>query len=137
RYCERTLAPLAAATGARVRSIQEGIRSLVLSRGLGRALGAHDLVYSAGLFDYLDQRCFVALLRGLYDALAPGGTMAIGNVATDNPSRAAMEFFCDWFLVHRRPEELKALARGLRPAPVAVDVEAEPLGVNLFLVVAR
>ena len=48
-----------------------------------------------------------------------------------------MEFFCDWFLVHRRPEELRDLARDLRPAPLAIEVEAEPLGVNLFLLVAR
>jgi extracellular factor (EF) 3-hydroxypalmitic acid methyl ester biosynthesis protein len=137
RYCERTLAPVAAATGARVRFIQASIRSLLLARGLGTALGERDLIYSAGLFDYLDHRCSVALLRGLYQALAPGGTMAIGNVAADNPSRAAMEFFCDWFLVHRTAEEMRALARGLRPAPLAIDVEAEPLGVNLFLVVSR
>jgi extracellular factor (EF) 3-hydroxypalmitic acid methyl ester biosynthesis protein len=137
RYCERTLAPLAAATGARLRSIQAGIRPLLLSRGLGTALGECDLIYSTGLFDYLDDRCFAALLRGLYHALASGGTMAIGNVAAGNPSRPAMEFFCDWFLVHRDAEELQALARRLKPAPFALEVEAEPLGVNLFLMVCR
>jgi extracellular factor (EF) 3-hydroxypalmitic acid methyl ester biosynthesis protein len=137
RYCERTLAPLAAATGARIRSIQAGIRPLVLSRGLGTALGECDLIYSAGLFDYLDDRCFAALLRGLYHALASGGTVVIGNVAADNPSRPAMEFFCDWFLMHRDAEELRTLAGGLKPAPGAVEVEAEPLGVNLFLTVSR
>jgi extracellular factor (EF) 3-hydroxypalmitic acid methyl ester biosynthesis protein len=137
RYCERTLAPMAAVTGARVRYIQQAIRPLVLSRGLGDALGECDLIYSAGLFDYLDDRCFAALLRGLYHALASGGTMAIGNVAANNPSRPAMEFFYEWFLVHRDPGQLRALAGGLKPAPLAVEVEAEPLGVNLFLVVSR
>jgi SAM-dependent methyltransferase len=137
RYCERTLAPLAAATGARIRSIPAGFRALVLSRALGAALGERDLIYSAGFFDYLDRRCFAALLRGLYETLAPGGRMAIGNVAPGNPARPAMEFFCDWFLVYRDAEELRAMAAGLDPAPRAIDVETEPLGVNHFLVVER
>jgi SAM-dependent methyltransferase len=137
RYCERTLAPLAAATGARMRFVQAPIRRLLLTRNLGTALGECDLIYSAGLFDYLDQRCFVALLRGLYRALRPGGTMAIASLAADNPSRPAMEFFCDWFLVHREEYELRALAATLRPGPLDINVEAEPLGVNLFLVLTR
>ncbi len=136
-HCERTLAQLAARTNARVRPIRESARHLLTDRKLGEALGECDFVYSAGLFDYLPERSFTALLHVLYHSLAPGGTLAIGNVAEHNPDRATMEFFAEWFLHHRTPLELQAMADTLAPAPSKIQVEAEPTGVNLFLIVQR
>jgi extracellular factor (EF) 3-hydroxypalmitic acid methyl ester biosynthesis protein len=136
-YCERTLAPLARATGAHIEFIRESIRRLLTARQLSLALGERDLIYSAGLFDYLNERTFMALLGALYDALVPGGLLAVGNVAAHNPSRWMMEYYCDWFLRHRSPEVLTAHAAGLKPLPSSVQVDAEPLGVNLFLLVRR
>jgi extracellular factor (EF) 3-hydroxypalmitic acid methyl ester biosynthesis protein len=136
-YCERTITPLARHTGARVKFINESIRKLLVARPPSRLLGERELIYSAGLFDYLNDRAFVALLRPLYDALVPGGVMAIGNVAPHNPSRHAMEYFSDWHLNHRSSEELLRLGGRLEPAPAEMRVEAEPLGVNIFLIVRR
>lgn len=136
-YCERSLSGLAQSTGALVRVIPESVRRLLSGRALSAALGERDLVYSAGLFDYLSDRTFSALLETLYDALVPGAVLVVGNVATGNPSRWAMEYFSEWFLMHRSPDELAALGQGLLPSPAAVHVESEPLGVNLFLVVER
>ncbi len=132
-YCERTLGPLAARTGARVQFIRESIRRLLTTRQLSSALGQRDFVYSAGLFDYLNQRSFSALLGALYGTLVPGGQLAIGNVAANNPTRWFMEYCLDWFLIHRSPEDLLAFADRLEPAPTQMEVDAEPLGVNLFL----
>jgi extracellular factor (EF) 3-hydroxypalmitic acid methyl ester biosynthesis protein len=137
RYCERSLSPVAAAVGARVDYIQERVRHLLLERELGRVLGARDLVFSAGLFDYLGERMFSALLGALYSALAPGGTLAVGNMADHNPSRWFMEYYLDWFLIHRSRDELLRLGAQLAPLPSSVTVDAEPLGVNLFLLVQR
>jgi len=136
-YCERSLSGVAQSTGALVRVIPESVRRLLSSRTLSAALGARDFVYSAGLFDYLSDRMFSALLATLYDALVPGATLAVGNVANGNPSRWAMEYFSEWFLMHRSPDELHAIGTGLAPSPAAVRVESEPLGINLFLVVER
>jgi extracellular factor (EF) 3-hydroxypalmitic acid methyl ester biosynthesis protein len=136
-YCERALSSLAQSTGALVRVIPESVRRLLSGRALSAALGERDLVYSAGLFDYLSDRMFAALLATLYDALVPGATLAVGNVATGNPSRWAMEYFSEWFLMHRSARELVALSEGLTPPPTSVCVQSEPLGVNLFLVVER
>jgi extracellular factor (EF) 3-hydroxypalmitic acid methyl ester biosynthesis protein len=136
-YCERALAPIAARTHAKVQVIRESVRRLLTDRKLGQALGTCDLIYSAGLFDYFNDRTFDALLRTLQDAVAEGGTLAIGNVAAQNPNRWAMEYFTEWFLNHRSPEELVERARTLNPAPRAIETTAEPLGVNLFLIVRR
>ena len=136
-WCERRLSPLANQTGARIQFIRESIRRLIGSPELARALGPRELIYSAGLFDYLNTRSFCALLGPLYAALVKGGLLAVGNVAVNNPSRHAMEYFSGWFLIHRSAEELRAFANDLTPAPRPIEVGSEPLGVNLFLYVRR
>ncbi len=132
-YCERTLGPLAARTGARVKFIRESVRRLLTAKQLSAMLGERDFVYSAGLFDYLNQRSFLALQKALYEALVPGGQLAIGNVAQNNPTRWFMEYCLDWFLIHRSHEDLLGFAEQLEPRPARMEVDAEPLGVNLFL----
>jgi extracellular factor (EF) 3-hydroxypalmitic acid methyl ester biosynthesis protein len=132
-YCERTLSPLAVKTGVKLHFIRESVRRLLGARKLKDALGERDLIYSAGLFDYLNQRSFSALLAGLYDALAPGGHLCVGNVGSHNTSRYTMEYTLDWFLIHRSADELMEFARELTPAPRRIEVDSEPTGVNLFL----
>jgi extracellular factor (EF) 3-hydroxypalmitic acid methyl ester biosynthesis protein len=132
-YCERTLSPLAAKTGVKLHFIRESVRRLLGAKKLKDALGERDLIYSAGLFDYLNQRSFSALLAGLYDALGPSGHLCVGNVGSHNPTRHTMEYLLDWFLIHRSPAELEEFARALKPSPKRVEVDAEPSGVNLFL----
>ncbi len=132
-YCERTLSPIAIRTGAKVHFIKESVRRLLTAKKLKEALGERDFIYSAGLFDYLNARSFSALLSVLYDALAPSGHLAIGNVASNNPSRYFMEYCLDWFLIHRSREELLSFVSALTPAPARAEVDAEPSGVNLFL----
>jgi len=136
-FCERTLAPLVQQTGLHVEPIRESIRRLLVARSLTAALGARDLVYSAGLFDYLGDRGFGVLAQALYTAVVPGGRLLIGNVAHDNPSRFTMEYYSEWFLHHRTRDELAAFGRALAPTPAEVSIEAEPTGVNLFLSVRR
>lgn len=133
QYCERTIGPLAATTGAKVRFIRESVRRLLTTRELSQALGERDLIYSAGLFDYLDGRSFVALQTALYNALASSGLLIVGNYSMNNPSRYFMEYCLDWFLIHRSPEDLAAFTSELSPAASRVEVETEALGINLFL----
>ena len=92
----------------------------------------YDLIWSAGLFDYLDDEQFVFLLRSLMKMLAINGKMVIGNFSTLNPSRDYME--CgEWFLFHRDITELTELAGKAGVDPGSVSIESEATGVNLFL----
>jgi extracellular factor (EF) 3-hydroxypalmitic acid methyl ester biosynthesis protein len=136
-FGERTLAPLAARTGARVVFLGESVRRLLTAKTLSQSLGERDLVYSAGLFDYLNRRSFAALLEALYESVVPGGELAVGNVASHNPTRWWMEYALDWYLLHRSSDELLQMGRMLSPTPVDLEVEAEPLGVNLFLTIRK
>jgi|SRR5215510_9234598 len=136
-HCEHTLAPLAAATGARIHAIHERLRALMPRGSLSQKLGQCALIYSAGLFDYLEDRTFSRLVSVLFDALVPGGLVAVGNVAAHNPSRWIMEYFTEWFVIHRSPPELLRLAADLRDSATSMKVDAEPTGVNLFLRITR
>ncbi|MNZ12332.1 hypothetical protein D3C78_292070 [compost metagenome] len=92
----------------------------------------YDLVWSAGLFDYLDDRQFVLLLKVLARTLRPGGELVIGNFTEPNHSRAYMEFG-GWFLNHRSEAQLRTLVALSTLACESVSVEQEPAGLNLFL----
>lgn len=93
----------------------------------------YDLVWSAGLFDYLNDRLFVRLVQRLIGFAKPGGEVVIGNFGLENPSRSYMELVGGWKLLHRSREELLALAKRAGADPSRVRVGAEPEGVNLFL----
>lgn len=84
----------------------------------------YDLIWSAGLFDYLNDKAFVLLLRKFKDWLAPKGEIIIGNYNEEhNPSRDYLEVFGDWQLIHRTEERLVELAKnaGFKKHQLKVD----------------
>ncbi|MCF0063832.1 class I SAM-dependent methyltransferase [Dyadobacter chenwenxiniae] len=93
----------------------------------------YDVIWSAGLFDYFEDRIFILALKRLLTFLKPGGEILIGNFSENNPTRGYMEIFGEWVLIHRSAGELTRLsiAAGVRPENILV--EQEPLGINLFL----
>ncbi len=100
------------------------------------ARGSYQMVYCAGLFDYLSERICKRLMNIFYDLLAPGGLLLVTNVEADNPSRNWMEYVTEWHLVYRNREELLALAPDAAPRENCA-VLAEDVGVNIFLEVRK
>lgn len=98
----------------------------------------YDLIWSAGLFDYLGDDQFRALLKHLVQLLRPGGLISIGNFGPHNPSRDYMEFG-HWFLNYRSDSQLYDLAhdKGRTTGFDNVCVDSEPEGINLFLHLTR
>ncbi|WP_394561231.1 class I SAM-dependent methyltransferase [Aquipseudomonas alcaligenes] len=92
----------------------------------------YDVVWSAGLFDYLEDRPFRILLRRLARTVKPGGELIIGNFTEPNPSRAYMEFG-DWVLIHRTADKLLALAAQAGITHREIAIHQEPIGLNLFM----
>jgi SAM-dependent methyltransferase len=93
----------------------------------------YQLIWSGGLFDYLDDRLFVVLLRRLRRKLAPNGEMVVGNFSPQNPTRSYMELLGGWFLHHRDADKLASLAMQAGVPATDIRVGQEPEGVNLFL----
>ncbi|MGE0528268.1 MAG: hypothetical protein AB7G93_06930 [Bdellovibrionales bacterium] len=93
-----------------------------------------DLIYSAGLFDYLSDPVAQLAATRFYQSLARGGKLIVGNFSLDNPNQFAMGLIMDWHLIYRSESDLKRLFENLSPD---VHVEREDLGINLFAVLAR
>lgn len=72
-------------------------------------IGNFDLIYSAGLYDYLPQETARTLTSALSRRLTPGGRLLVGNFIPNCYGRGYMELIMDWKLVWRQPEELRSL----------------------------
>lgn len=71
----------------------------------------YDLIYSAGLFDYLDERVAVRLVNNLKKLLKQDGIIVISNFRDkySNSSSIWMEWIGEWYLVYRTEEEFKKI----------------------------
>jgi extracellular factor (EF) 3-hydroxypalmitic acid methyl ester biosynthesis protein len=93
--------------------------------------GGYDLVYCAGLFDYLPDNVCTRLLEVFYELTAPGGLVLVTNVDVYNPSRGWMECVVDWFLVYRNAGKMREIIPSEIPQDL-VRVFSEPSSVNIF-----
>lgn len=75
----------------------------------GASLGKFDLIYSAGLFDYLTDAEAEKLVEALLAMLKPGGKFLVGNFAPSCRGRGYMELFLDWKLIYRDSDQLRKL----------------------------
>jgi extracellular factor (EF) 3-hydroxypalmitic acid methyl ester biosynthesis protein len=96
----------------------------------------YDLVYCAGLFDYLSDQVCRRLMNIMYDQVAPGGLLIVTNVEPANPSRHGMAHLLDWHLNYRRADDLAALKPDSASAEAA-RIYADDTGVNVFLEVRK
>jgi extracellular factor (EF) 3-hydroxypalmitic acid methyl ester biosynthesis protein len=104
--------------------------------GAGFEPASYDIVYCAGLFDYLSDRICRRLLEVFYDLVAPGGLLIATNVDSSNPSRNWMEYVLEWHLVYRDKEGFTKVAPDKAPLD-AINVKADETGVNIFLEVRK
>ncbi len=85
-------------------------------------LGKHDLVYAAGLFDYLSDQVSAMLLKAMFAALNPGGRLIVGNFTPTNYGTPYMDVFMDWRLIYRSLADLRQLSRAaISPQEVRVE----------------
>lgn len=96
---------------SRVYFTQMNIVRLALSKDPRKEFSeAYDVIYSTGLFDYLDERITQRLIANLRKMLKPGGVLAISDVRDkfSNPSIYFMEWVGDWNLIYRPDDEFRA-----------------------------
>jgi hypothetical protein len=101
-----------------------------------QTLPPQDLIYSVGLIDYLTDRRAASLVRRLYDLVAPGGMLIVGNMNEMPQSNLwPMEFITDWSLNYRNEAQMLAWTEGLDPA--GVRTVTEPTGRVRLLYVGK
>jgi extracellular factor (EF) 3-hydroxypalmitic acid methyl ester biosynthesis protein len=121
-----------------VRTHPLAVRDFIAGRDAVHALGQFDLVYSAGLYDYLDQRLAARLTAVLFERVAPGGELLVANFHAQHRGTGYMEAFMDWWLIYRDDEEMRALCADIDGHQVAgVDLFHDPFGNVAYLRLTR
>ncbi len=77
-----------------------------------------DLIYSAGLYDYLNDEVAARLTSILFRALRPGGVLLLANLAP-NRNAAFMEAMMDWWLILRSAGELAQVTELIASSTIA------------------
>jgi SAM-dependent methyltransferase len=84
----------------------------------------YDLIYSTGLFDYLDETVATRLIRNLKKILKESGIIVISNVGDkyNNPSASWMEWVAEWYLIYRTEFEFKKIFWDADISPVNLRI---------------
>lgn len=140
-YTQRHLMQ-ARTTGGRVTPINFVERSVhqLLRQAVGGdedlSWESYDVVYCAGLFDYLSQRVCKRLIEVFYRLLRPGGLLMVTNVSEVNPIKGVMEYILEWNLIYRDETAM----RDLMPdtvSPRDCVLKQDPTGVNHFMEIRK
>jgi extracellular factor (EF) 3-hydroxypalmitic acid methyl ester biosynthesis protein len=97
-----------------------------------------DLVLAGGLFDYLPKDHAIYVMKNVYDGLLrEGGTFFFTNIAENNPYRALIEYFGDWFLIERTEKELLAYCDEAGIAAGNIKITREQTGLAYLVEIRR
>lgn len=97
----------------------------------------YDLIWSAGMFDYLEKRVAVILLKKIWRNLKENGRIIFGNFSPQNPTRKGMELVGRWYLIHRTASDLIKICRETELPFSEIEVESEEEGINLFCILKK
>jgi len=101
-------------------------------------LGLFDVVYSTGLFDYLQETTAQRLTWVMFQMLRPGGRLLVANFLPGIPDLGYMESYMDWKLVYRTRLEMMEIAAAIPQAQIRdLRIFAEENQNILFLQVTR
>ncbi len=117
--------------GLPVRGVQGTLGELIGGR---IDVGEFDLIYAAGLYDYLPDTIARRLTTVLCSRLAMGGELVVGNFVRCWEA-AYMEAIMDWFLVYRSEAGLLSLADDVSDCALRTWTDGE--GVVGYLAVTR
>jgi extracellular factor (EF) 3-hydroxypalmitic acid methyl ester biosynthesis protein len=113
--------------------VQRSVQQVIKDGGKSnRTAGQFDLVYCAGLFDYLSDQVCLRLMNIFYDMVRPGGLLLATNVDVSNPLRNGMEHLLDWHLIYRTSHQAQALKPD-KVLPEDFCVKSDITGVNIFI----
>ncbi|RDD60386.1 hypothetical protein [Ferruginivarius sediminum] len=99
---------------AQLRCLHVSFMQLLKAGSILDELPPQDLIYSVGLTDYLSDKRVTSLIQALYERLAPGGRLVIGNVKRSREASLwPLEFIADWNLIYREEADMRRLTNGL------------------------
>jgi hypothetical protein len=114
-----------------IQPIEMSVRDVL--RGSARNLGGFDLIYAAGLYDYLPEPVARSLTERLFAMLNDGGRLLIGNYGEGLFDTAYMEAIMNWPLIWRGPVVLEALANDIPATSASRSVWPDTTGTCWYL----
>ncbi len=91
------------------------IRQLLMQKA---ELGLFDLVYSTGLFDYVQQSMAQRLTEAMFHLLKPGGRLLVANFMPGIRDVGYMESFMAWPLIYRTRQEMLDISMKIPQADI-------------------
>jgi len=120
---------------ARVTPVKASIRRFLVDPTI---YGDFDLVYSAGLYDYLEDETAKRLTSSMFAALRPGGTLVVANFAPELLDIGYMEAVMDWNLIYRDESGVARFCDGLPVEQIAEQkMERDSAGNVVYLTVRK
>lgn len=118
-----------------VRTHLADIRKMITGR---MNYGKFDLIYSTGLYDYLNAKTAKKLTGQLFSMLQPGGKLVIANFLPTMYDIGYMEACMDWFLIYRDRFEMMGLTELINQSDIQeIKVSVEENQSIVFLEVVR
>ncbi|MBL4711500.1 MAG: methyltransferase domain-containing protein [Gammaproteobacteria bacterium] len=96
---------------------------------------SYDLVYSLGLFDYLDDRYAINLLNRMWRGVKPGGKLLIANLNNEAANLGYCGAIMDWWMIPRSEDGLSMLANNINDIKVTNTIEIKTLGCFSYLII--
>lgn len=93
------------------------MRSLLGNKWPGKSF---DLIYAAGLYDYLDDNFAQRLTTRLFDLLKPGGRLIVGNYVPWIYGVGYMETYMAWSLIYRDARDMVNLSEEIPESDVSL-----------------
>lgn len=107
KYCQRVLS----AHKEKIKFEKTNLLKIIAGeKYAAKRYGTFDVIMCIGLYDYIDKKGSVKLTRSIYSMLNEGGMAIISNWDVSNPSRAELEWVCDWYLFHRTENDMNGIA---------------------------
>ena len=99
----------------------------------------YDLIFSLGLFDYLDERLAQRLIASLKGLLKENGVLFIANFGEkyQNPSFYFLEWVGEWQLIYRSESEFRKIFLGAGFAEKNLKTEFEQQGIIQYVIAQK
>jgi extracellular factor (EF) 3-hydroxypalmitic acid methyl ester biosynthesis protein len=119
----------------KVTTVTSSFRRLIVAPG---NLGKFDFIYSAGLYDYLQEETARRLTASMFAMLRPGGVLLVANFAPELGDIGYMEAMMDWVLIYRDEAQIGALDTSIPAEQIASrEVYRDAPGNVVHLVLRR
>lgn len=133
---EESLTEVAASyPGSVIRPCTASVRHIISGRV---TFSGMDLVYAAGLYDYLELPVARRLTIRMFDMLRPGGRLLVANFAPNLREIGYMETFMDWHLIYRDEVGMEEVAAEIDRSRIArMEIFRDGPGNLVFLEIVK